>query len=66
MGVGAVLMSVVTSLAVKTVFVYWAIPDSVSGLELLTEVAPMREREGLDGVTSLHIFVMKLWHDIPP
>ena len=64
-GVRAVIVSVVAPLAVVAVLACWAIPDSVSRVELFAEVAPVREGEGLSGVTSLHVVVMILWHGVP-
>ena len=65
MRVGAVVMSVVVSFAIETVFPCWAIPDSVIGVELLTKSTPMREWKGSSGTTSLCIVIMILWHGIP-
>lgn len=53
MGIGAVVVSVVVSLAVETVFAYGAIPNRVSGMKLFAESTPMREWEGLSGTASL-------------
>ena len=40
-GVRAVIVSVVTPLAVVAVLACWAIPDGVSRVELFAEVAPV-------------------------
>ena len=66
MGVVAVFAKVVAPLAVVTVLAGWAIPDRVFGLELLTEVAAVREWRGFGGAASLGVVIMVLWHGMPP
>ena len=63
--VGAVVMSVVTSLAVEAVFLCRAIPNGVIGMKLFAESTPMREWEGSSGMTSLRIVIIILWHGMP-
>ena len=44
--VEAIVVSVVASLAVETIFACGAVPDSVIRLKLFAELTPMREWEG--------------------
>ena len=66
MGVVAVFAEVVASPAVMAVFAGWAIPDHVSGLELLTEAAAVREGCRFGGAAGLGIVVVVLGHGVPP
>ena len=54
---GTLVVSMVVSLAVVAVLACWAIPDGVSGADLLTEVAPVREWKGSGGATSWSIML---------
>ena len=66
MGVVAVLAEVVASPAIVAVLASWTIPDCVSGLQLFTESAAMREWCRFGGTTSLGVIVVVLWHGVPP
>ena len=52
MGVQAIVVSVVASLAVVAVLVCGAIPDSVVQLKLFAKMAPVWEGEGFGGMAS--------------
>ena len=65
-GVWALVVGVVTSFAVMTVFSCWAIPDGVGRVELFAQSALVRKWEGPDGMANRDFFVMVLWHCVPP
>ena len=66
MGVVAVVAGVVASSAVVAVLAGWAIPDHVSGLELLTKMAVMGEWCWFGGAAGLCVVIVVLWHGVPP
>ena len=64
--VGAVVAGVVTPLAVVAVFVGGAVPDCVSWLNLFAEAAAVGEWSGFGCAASWCVFVVVLWHGVPP
>ena len=58
-------MLVIPRLAVVTVLASRAVPDSVGGVELLTEAATVWEGKGSSRTTSRHFFVVVLRHGKP-
>ena len=61
----AVVMCMVTSLAVMAILACWAIPDGVGRVELFAEVTAMGEGEGSLGATSLCVIIVVLWRCEP-
>lgn len=65
-GVGAIVVSMVVSLAIVTVFTSGAVPHSVFGLELFAEATAVGEWEGFIGAAGRGIVIMVLGHGEPP
>ena len=66
MRVGTVVVSMIASLAIKTIFASWAFPNSVFGLKLSAKTAAVGEGEGTSGAASGCFFVVVLRHSVPP
>ena len=64
-GVRAVGVFVITSLAVEAVLANWALPDGVGRVKLFTEVAAVWEWKGSLGAAGQHFFVVILGHGKP-
>ena len=65
-GIGAVVVFVITPLAVVAVPACWAVPDGVGGVELFTEATAVREWEGSLRTTGRYFFVVILRCSEPP
>ena len=64
--VGAVIVFVVSPLAVVAVLAGWAVPNSVVRMDLLAETTAMGEWKGSFGVAGRHFLVVVLRHGEPP
>ena len=60
MGVGAVIVSMIASFTVVTVFSDGAVPDRVSGVELFTKTTLVREWERASGAAGSCFLVVVL------
>ena len=60
MGIGAVVVGMVTSFTVVTVFSGGAVPDSVSGVELFTKSTAVREWERASGAAGRCFLIVVL------
>ena len=64
-GVRAVFMSVVASLAVMAIPACWAVPNSVGGVELSAKATAVREWERASGTAGQCLVVVVLGHGEP-
>ena len=65
-GVRAVFVRVVTSLAIVAILACRAIPDSVGRVDLSAKATAVREWEGSGGAAGRCIIVVVLGHGKPP
>ena len=65
-GIGTVVVFVVSPLAVVAVLSDWTVPDSVGGMELFAEAAAVREWKGSLRVAGRRFLVVILGHGVPP
>ena len=66
MRVGAVVVSMIASLAIETILASGTLPNSVLGLKLSTKMTAVGEGEWMGGAASRCFFVVILWHSVPP
>ena len=57
MGVRAIVVCVIASLAVVAVLASWAVPDGVGGVDLFTEAAAVWKGKGSSRTAGRHFFV---------
>ena len=65
MGVRAIVVCVIASLAVVAVLASWAVPDGVGGVDLFTEAAAVWKGKGSSRTAGRHFFVVVLGHGEP-
>ena len=66
MRIGTFVVSMIASLAIKTVLARRTLPNSMFGLKLSTKTAAVGEWEGTTGTAGGCFFVMVLGHSVPP
>ena len=65
MGVRAIVVCVIASLAVVAVLASRTVPDGVGGVELFTEATAVWEGKGSSRAASRHFFIVVLRHGEP-